>query len=452
MIYEQLLHDFVDGSLDYQGEASLFNELQANESLRGELKMLMLMQKAVTHDVPAFSPAADSHDAIFRRLGFATGVEEASSQAAYGFRLGLLGKYMQGIIGGVVGAMVMAFLLTGIDHGGADRETRPGTANVSQSDISSKTPSSTHTSPKMSASSADGSEKNGSTSGAGGDIPPSGGEVRANASSSSLPRRAAVASVSTSSRANGVATNSGAREGGSSGNGADARDPLGARIENGGDPRTDITSISSADTTLAYAEPRPSLPAEPQSAAIGSHHADGPADFSSLHDLKVTEILPFSVEYRALTSRSFTARPEALENGSDALLRDKAIAAHYQIGDGRSVGIEIGQEEFYQRFEEQRPNGGDVILHEQNPVLFWGGASLRQTFFESSSVRPYVQVTAGGTRVGPIGRMMLGASFDLVPELQIIGGGEITTLAYSFDGRWYLSPKYALTYGFALRF
>lgn len=215
----------------------------------------------------------------------------------------------------------------------------------------------------------------------------------------------------------------------------------------------DASPATTTEEGIGRSRPRVSIPPlELRDAAIGAPPSDNRIALSSLHDLKVTEILPLSVEYRTLVSRDFARRPEALINSSDALLRDKALAVHYLVGDGRGVGIEIGQEEYYQRFEERLANGGDVILHEQNPLLFWGGASVRQVFRESSDLRPYAQLTLGGTRVGPMGRLLLGASFDIVPELQVIGGGEMSAVAYSFGGRWYLSPKYALTYGLSLRF
>src|ERR1041384_1633638 len=116
MSYEQLLHDYVDGSLDYQDEMALFNELGTNEALRQELKLLILIQKSARHDVEAFTPAPDSHDVIFARLAFSPGLVERSVPLAYARRWGMGGGYLQGIVGGVVGAIITAFILLAADR------------------------------------------------------------------------------------------------------------------------------------------------------------------------------------------------------------------------------------------------------------------------------------------------------------------------------------------------
>jgi hypothetical protein len=449
MIYEQLLHDFVDGSLDFQGETVLFSELQSNEGLRGDLKMLMMMQRAVPHDVRAFSPAADSHEAIFRQLGFASGLETAPSP----IDLGRLhpGRYLQGIIGGVVGALLMAIVLVGFDL----RFPAGDPASRKAPTLAGGPSSAGETLSARQAGRATGSENNGSGDDArigSNEATPQPPALAATHATGHAARRESQARgassiTTTERRARATATpiTDAALTSNTLGNAVSiADDP--SRTADGSRTRANRTGIDHAAMRVSNVDPASSI-----EGPITSPDEPAAPTSSSL-DEDIASILPFAVEYRQLTSRNFRGLPPALASSSDALLKDRVLSARYHLSPTQAVGVEMGAEEFYQRFEERIANGGDVVLHEQNPVVMWGGVSYRQIVPTSTDLRPYLQATLGAAPVGPVGRLLLGASYDIAPELQIFGGGEVSALAFRFNGGWYLAPKYGMMYGVGLRF
>ncbi len=408
MSYEQLLHDYVDGSLDYQDEMRLFNELRTNEALRQELKLLILMQKSARHDVEAFTPAPDSHDVIFARLGFAPGLVERSVPLAYARRWGTGGGYLQGIIGGIVGAIITAFILIAADRylpaaGGRDASlTSPAGVSAAQPIDREPRP----------APAGDGAALPAEATGA--PAMPSLSALRDDRPAASRPARRTARSVETD------------------------RSLSAAEMEPARFNATEVTMRSIEQTAPVAASSRP-MPESPAAMAevAPTFESDGPS--------------PISTEYRAIASRDFMRRPDALANPSDALFHNRAIAVQYRLGETQRIGLEIGEENFYQRFDEMLPNG-DLLRHEQNPAMIWGGVSFTQILWDGSRLRPYVRGLVGGTRLGPVGRVTLGTSYEVGPSLQLFAGGEVSALAYRFDGGWLLSPKYGVAYGLALGF
>lgn len=71
MNYEELIPEFVDGSMDSSMEDALFRELANNDELRMELKQEMAIKYAVRQDKTAFLPTADSTISLFDKLGIA---------------------------------------------------------------------------------------------------------------------------------------------------------------------------------------------------------------------------------------------------------------------------------------------------------------------------------------------------------------------------------------------
>jgi hypothetical protein len=459
MSYEQLLHDFVDGSLDYQGEMTLFSELQSNEALRRELKLLMLMQKAAQHDVRAFTPAPESHDAIFARLGFSPGLaEEHPTRGARGSSGGSFGT---GITGGIIGALVvgMIVILSGrwMPTPGDTASTQVGPAGGSAARKRGTAPRPAipraGESPQGAEERMDGGVA-GSTM-ADDDVT---GMSRAGASGMSdgnavAPRAAdgAIHPAGSEGRRRGEAAMaiSSRRGGRTSGRDLDERD------------RADVAELAESAITerrIAHTARATSSRAIGVDPAIPTAHATAPGIAPSpIEGPKSPELSPLdgasrvSIGLRGIIDRDFRTIPGSLASRSNGILFDRAIGLEYRLDVNQRVGIEAGQESFYQRFTELLPTG-DILQHEQNPTLFEGGVSFTQLFGDGLGVQPFVKGFAGGTRMGPLGRLTAGAEYEVGSNVLLMAGGEIGALAYRFDGAWFFSPNYGFTYGLSMRF
>lgn len=424
MNHEQLLNDFVDGTLDYQGEATLFAELHLNEHLRGDLKTLLLMQRGVRHDMAAYFPPTASTNEIFRRLGFAS--EGGSGPLIAGAASSRFARLLHGLTGGIVGALLMlAFVIW-----------QPGLFSIGS------------TGPIAPAVEVT----------AGSRVSPAPASATAGTRNSALDT---IASSVTPPRMNGAASRK--LEGRGVSRDADA---TAQRFHNSSTKQefTAAPSISEPETKsqptnageispveLIAPEPARAMPDEPIPSSTTHRAIDGnslpdPWESSSLIDR-----LPLSIEVRALESRSFERVPGALDYVPSTLLRNMAIGIRYDIDGRHGAGVEFGQEMFYQKFLEEEANG-DLVQHEQNPLLPWVGATYRYNLYNSSGLNPFVQLLLGATQVGPIGRAMLGAHYEILPELHLSGGVESSGIRYSLEGRSYYSWKYGVTYGMSVNF
>lgn len=128
------------------------------------------------------------------------------------------------------------------------------------------------------------------------------------------------------------------------------------------------------------------------------------------------------------------------------------IAMQYRMNEHHSMYVEAANESYPMIFEGSR--NGQQIRYEQYPTMFWAGIGYRYTHDQlgNSGVAPYGQVALAGSKYGPIGRLGTGIQYTPLGSISFLLGVETSSLAYSFQNQWFLSPKVGLTYGMVLRF
>lgn len=441
MPYQRLLNDFIDGSLDYQGEAALFAELGVNDELRREMKTLLLVRRAASNDTRAYTPAPDSADAIFRRLGFAAGMPGTEEGAPHGT---WLGGTLRTVFGGVLGTLVVAMtLLLWSDrtdrYGGStgrNAADRSNAGNASE-DYAGTTARDDRTlipggiaavysvGAGITPHPAAGITANG--------ITPSHGTSRA-ATARNITRHDGNLIAHSDSRRDGTRIDATNRTATSRRDHAAAETPAAAHTVSV-DRVALLHSDAAVHETLATIR-RPLRPLEAPIAAAN----DAPGADAML-----------TATYRNVVMRNMQSAPMQVVPTALPILRDKAVGLFARLGDRDRIGIEFGQEDFYQRYDETLENG-DIIRHEQDPILLWGGVAYRRTLLEAGGFAPYAQALIGATRSGPAGRLSLGTAFTLAPGLQAFASAEVGGLAYRFNGAWFTSPKYGFSYGASFEF
>ena len=128
------------------------------------------------------------------------------------------------------------------------------------------------------------------------------------------------------------------------------------------------------------------------------------------------------------------------------------LAFMYQMNARSSLGFEVGNESYPMVFQGDR--NGQIIQYEQFPSTLWAGVTYRYTFgqFGEFPMAPYVQGLVGGSRFGPMGRAQIGLQYAPSGPLMFLLGFEGSAMTYSFQNTNYISPKFGLTYGMAIRF
>lgn len=124
------------------------------------------------------------------------------------------------------------------------------------------------------------------------------------------------------------------------------------------------------------------------------------------------------------------------------------VTIMYRINDNHSLGLALGEEEFYQEFLYH--TGEQVATYKQIPNYFWGGVSYRYTPSNlklGESIQPYSKVIAGGAKGGFVAKLEMGLSMRITPSISVFAGGEYGTMIYNIRSEIYNSDKLKFLYG-----
>lgn len=156
------------------------------------------------------------------------------------------------------------------------------------------------------------------------------------------------------------------------------------------------------------------------------------------------------INARGITSVSL---PRAtLPSNPPSFLRNIAIGTLYRLTEQHCFGFEVGEETFFQRFRSTDGEQQLVTDIQQNPSLLWAGLAYRYVMIPENNVSPILHTVLGGTQLGATGRVMLGLNYSPDARTQFTLGVESSTLVYTHQGVWYASPKIGITYGVSLKF
>lgn len=135
---------------------------------------------------------------------------------------------------------------------------------------------------------------------------------------------------------------------------------------------------------------------------------------------------------------------------SNPLLNNFGFAIIYDIDNNNSVAIELGQEDFVQKFKGELNEFPSLI--KQNYTAFWAGASFQYTFEDYNFISPFVRGMIGGTRIGPLSKIIIGGKYYLSNKIYAFVGIENTALFYEFQNKWFSSFKSGLAGGVSIKF
>lgn len=448
MNYSELLHDFLDGTLGSEHQEALFIALAQEAELRSEMQQLMRIKRAVQNDTEAFMPPPEARDAIFARLGFGTAiptppipvqapaavsaitetVTRTAPTARFLWREVLLSSLANSLFTGLLFFIFLRPYGSGMSTGFFGGNGDSGII-----------------SPASGYTAASGAE-----SPSGGFLLAQRNSERTSSSTQDTVRvlREVVhhylpapqdANVSALQRefANFQAMMLALT--------GELRNALhDAQAEN---KRLTVERAAARDLQTSATERRSErLPQKQQQSQteqpVAASHGTTPKADEWYNNL--------TVGVRGMRSRSV---PQATigSNAAFAVAPNTAISALYRLGTNHEIGVEVGQEAFFQTFRS-RNNEGIPFIIEQNPTLSWAGLAYRYTLFPESMLTPFVHTVLGGADVGLTGRAMLGVRFAPDSRTQFLLGAEASAIIYGHQGSWYSSQNIGFTYGVSIRF
>lgn len=113
MYYSELIHDFLEGTLDKHQQDVFFIALSNNEDFRQELVESIRIERSFSARLSQMTPSAASTYTVFTKLGFTPPTSLAAS-----VKIPFYKKYMQGIVASLVSIILtsLAFGLLMIDN------------------------------------------------------------------------------------------------------------------------------------------------------------------------------------------------------------------------------------------------------------------------------------------------------------------------------------------------
>lgn len=155
-----------------------------------------------------------------------------------------------------------------------------------------------------------------------------------------------------------------------------------------------------------------------------------------------------SMQIRFFEAKNFTN--SNVKSTNRPILNNFGLTLLYDLDKNNAFAIEVGQEDFQQRFEG---NINDFpALFKQNYTAFWVGTSYQYTHTNYGIVDPYVRAMIGGTRIGPLVKLNIGGKYYLSNKLYVFAGIENTALFYKFQNKQNTSLKSGISAGLSVKF
>lgn len=167
---------------------------------------------------------------------------------------------------------------------------------------------------------------------------------------------------------------------------------------------------------------------------------------------KFLDNVSFSFKKQSLISNP-NPKIESYEN---PLLNDFSLNLNYHINDNNLLGVEIGREYFPMLFKGTEISGNRELEFEY-PLAYnatWIGLSYTYYFSDASysgSFSPYTGITLGGTSVGPLAKVSLGANYFINENIGIFAGLKYGSLFYSHQNNIFITSKYGIDYGLIIK-
>lgn len=419
MSYAKLIHEFLDEGLSSPEEDSLFAELNRNPELRNEFNRQVKMHVITQNDMASIVPPLATTSAVFSALGFSVPVDTVAmpmpaADSGANFK-SMLGKYLPVIIAIFLSIVITSFIVAMFSKN--ESPVYAGTSAGSGIDISigginNTPPDANNNIPVMSSMENKVQPKGNRQAGVYSPIAPAGEQ----------------ATVTTTS-------------------------PVEKWIPNLGEAETEIIALENEALTQ-----------EQHNIEVKSYNSIFSNNLPSVFDSQffninggLSDITRYEILVRAANGSfynlggTFPQFDANLKSGS--IMENISIGVFYRLSDNWIAGLEFGLEEYNQKFKFSDGNINQVRL--QSSPLYWYGATLRYTPLDlmlNDGFYPFVQATAGGTKIGLLGKAQAGLSMNMFGNIGVNIGYEISAAQYFISNESPVSLNHGLTVGLVYKF
>ncbi|MFC2130673.1 hypothetical protein ACFLSQ_04505 [Bacteroidota bacterium] len=406
MDYGELLHDFVDGTLDSGQESELFAQLASSEGLRSEMKQFIEFERTARFDTGAYSPSAETTAGIFARVGITNPAFTLAPAGNAGAGIiATLGKYSQGIIGGVIAAIlastVMYFAMQNTGSVSPENQNQIAGNNVEQQN---------NTEPIQSLDN---------------NIPLVKSEEK---SEPKVIERIIIKYIDR---------------------------PV---IQ-------EVASVEETEPLAAFEQPVASIEPAPIKNMVWCYPENMFSDinnnvsmnpiaaesYSFYPDMTISNFLSdLGVSVEVTGADYFMFPSEKVAKSSPPFFENMKIAVLFRLSDDLQLGAELRQEFFYHQYRGFE--GETEYEYYQNNNYLTGGVLVRWTPIDFKYASIFTQGSIGTNLAGPVGRLMLGTIISPSEDYSFVIGVEESTLFYNHNAKWQPASKIGFHYGMMFNF
>ncbi len=395
----ELLNLLIDGELESSKEVSLYASLTENDELRNELRELLAIRESIHKDTEAFTPPKSTKRAVLTAVGLTPGavanapITEVAIQA--GFWSGFWTKVWVPVVSAVVATIITSLLFINFYDSGKYVST-PGNSIK-------KTPVA------------------GSTEKPASDIQTQIVSSKENIQSIKKNRKFGFTNTSYIEPVPNVIYNE----------------------ENTGGDNHPAQPIEIASLGTDSYKPKNMN----YSGAMGIGIpiiALNPNQYASLNNGKLSD-LDITLILRGISAKSYPT--VYMPSQWNPVISNFSLGGYVTLVDGLDVGMEFGQENFglvYFNYETNK-------IDKKNPYFYWAGIGMKGKVTKHIDIlagaKPFVQIFAGGTNIGPHLRMAGGLEYSWDSGLGFIMGIEGSSLFYNIQNKWKSTEKLGFTYG-----
>lgn len=389
MNIENLIHEYVDGSLGIASEEKLFLQLASNDELRAELKQQLAMKNAIRSDSKAFTPKAESTINIFSSLGFSAPIpaKQAVEEPRTGF-YARNGKAIYSSLVSIILTIVIVYLLfdwPGMNSNNNSAGEHANTAKI-LNDI-----------PVISSKRVDNDYNR--------------GIYKPDTVYTTVTKIKYVKVPAENAPSEIIDTKTPEKE------------VKVARVNIRGQ---ELEYFSAKDDLFQFSQ----MPVERVTFL--------PHDESGI-------LSKFSFEYRR--NEDYHTIETDIGPKYSQRLNNTSFALLYQANDIIKIGFDYRRENFIQKFEHTDADGVLWILKQQPNIENIGPCARFDNFVNSYGFSPFGQIGYSFSKAGPILRIMAGISYSPMNNINFILGYEYSRMSFMVDGKNYLSTKGGINYG-----
>ncbi len=440
MNYSELIHDFLDGTMEQAEEEELLMAIARRADLREELRQALALKAAFKADFQALTPPMHLTNSIFAEMGFAapgasalgtsalaTVGTSASAPVATGGMFSAIYTFLQGsFLTALASSFLTAALFLTWNHFASEESGQQERIVQLPASLALQR------------------------------ITPQASYLQETKHLHTVTREQWTSSSTHNFEQNNIRNfNSQEQEQSSA---QQRQDESGFGISSSSNSivstPSDATTSTSPDNALppaalASTVREPSLPTVAPNKQYQTISAPEPISLTAATPDADGFFQHLQINARGITSVSL---PRAtLPSNPSSFLRNTAIGALYRLTEQHCFGFEFGEEAFFQRFRATDGERQLVMDVQQNPSLLWAGLAYRYVMMPENNVSPILHTVLGGTQIGATGRVMLGLNYSPDARTQFTLGVESSALVYTHQGIWYASPKIGITYGVSLK-